>query len=40
MDVIKELGEEIPIMGVCMGLQCMAQVFGGKATVEISFLLR
>ena len=29
MDVIKELGPDIPIMGVCMGLQCMAQVFGG-----------
>ena len=29
MEVIQELGEEIPIMGVCMGLQCMAQVFGG-----------
>lgn len=30
MEVIKELGEELPIMGVCMGLQCMAQVFGGE----------
>lgn len=29
MDIIQELGEELPIMGVCMGLQCMAQVFGG-----------
>lgn len=30
MQVIEELGPDLPIMGVCMGLQCMAQVFGGR----------
>eukprot|EP00210_Caulerpa_lentillifera_P002761 g2640.t1 len=29
MQVIEELGQDLPIMGVCMGLQCMTQVFGG-----------
>ena len=28
-DVIRELGRDTPILGVCLGHQCMAQVFGG-----------
>eukprot|EP00803_Ostreobium_quekettii_P003656 evm.model.scf_1300.1 EVM.evm.TU.scf_1300.1 scf_1300:25824-32190(+) len=30
MEVVKELAPEIPLLGVCMGLQCIGQVFGGK----------
>lgn len=29
-DVLEELTGRIPIFGVCLGLQCMAQVFGGR----------
>lgn len=28
--VIGELGTHYPILGICMGHQCMAEVFGGK----------
>ncbi|HOY64777.1 MAG: Aminodeoxychorismate/anthranilate synthase component 2 [bacterium ADurb.Bin236] len=28
--VIRELGRDIPILGVCLGMQCVAEVFGGR----------
>lgn len=29
-EIIRDLGASIPILGVCLGLQCMASVFGGR----------
>lgn len=30
LQTVKELGGEFPIFGVCMGHQCIGQVFGGE----------
>jgi len=30
LSIIKELGQTIPILGVCLGLQAIAVVYGGK----------
>jgi anthranilate synthase component 2 len=29
MDVVTELAGEVPILGVCLGLQCIGQAYGG-----------
>ena len=30
VDVVRELGRELPILGVCLGHQCINEAYGGK----------
>ncbi len=30
LQIVQELGPELPVFGVCMGHQCIGQVFGGN----------
>ena len=30
LDVVADLGESFPILGVCLGYQCIGQIFGGQ----------
>lgn len=34
LDILRELSGTVPILGVCLGHQCMAHVFGGKSFVS------
>ena len=30
MDVLDQLGGDVPVFGVCLGMQCIGQAFGGN----------
>ena len=34
-DVIRMLGQTTPILGVCLGQQCMGYVFGGRVVLSL-----
>lgn len=32
LQTVLELGPTVPLFGVCMGLQCMGEAFGGESS--------
>ncbi len=32
LQIVQQLGPQIPVFGVCMGHQCIGQIFGGNIT--------
>lgn len=39
LQVVLELGPYVPLFGVCMGLQCMGEAFGGECFSPYSCIL-
>lgn len=40
LQAVKELGPDFPVFGVCMGLQCIGEAFGGeRASVNLVMML-
>lgn len=36
LQTVRELGPTVPLFGVCMGLQCIGQAFGGERPIGLS----
>lgn len=39
LQTVLELGPSVPLFGVCMGLQCMGEAFGGDCVFVIDDIL-
>src|SRR5205814_711155 len=37
-DIIREFGANVPILGVCLGLQCIGAVFGGDVVAAAQLM--